>query len=268
LSRPYPAADDWQATCDAAANQLNPWVVLAGYHFDLEYQQRIKQAGFKLAVIDDIASLPHYCTDVLINQNIYAEDLTYSCEPYTRRLLGTRYAMLREELSAHRRTGRPVRTQARRILIMMGGSDPQNATVKVLTALRDVQLPALEVRVLVGAANPRLEEIRDLASSLRFPVELVVAMTRVAEHLAWAEVAIAAAGTSAIELAFMGVPTLLMVAAKNQAPIAAKLDALGAARNLAWVSRITAARIRADLWDLLDAPQIRAAMGRAGSAPG
>ncbi len=171
LSQPYPAADDWRATLGTAAIQPNPWVVLDGYHFDAEYQRRIKEAGFKLAVIDDIAALSHYCADMLINQNVYAEDLAYSCESYTRRLLGTRYAMLREEFAVYRGLSRAVGAQARRILIMMGGSDPQNATVKVLTALQEAQLPALEVRVLVGAANPRLKEIRATASRLCFPAE-------------------------------------------------------------------------------------------------
>jgi hypothetical protein len=29
-----------------------------------------------LAVIDDMAALPHYCADLVINQNVYAEDLS------------------------------------------------------------------------------------------------------------------------------------------------------------------------------------------------
>ena len=266
LTRPYPAVDDWQAgDTQHGRDPTQPlgWCSTATTSISSINDEERKPV-LSWQFIDNIAALPHYCADVLINQNVYAEDLAYSCEPYTRQLVGVRYAMLREEFAAYREVGRAVGAQARRILIMMGRSDPQNATVKVLAALQDAQVPALKVRVLVGAANLQLKEIRATASRLCFPAELVVATTRVAEHLAWAEVAIAAAGTSAIESRVPGRAKLLMVAAQDQAPVAAKLEALGAARNLGWVSRITATQIRSELWDLLDAPQIRAAMAEQG----
>ncbi|MGH8338024.1 MAG: UDP-2,4-diacetamido-2,4,6-trideoxy-beta-L-altropyranose hydrolase, partial [Gammaproteobacteria bacterium] len=260
LARPYPAADDWETTRAIAMNQPNPWVLLDGYHFDLDYQRRVKDAGFRLAVIDDLAALPRYCADVLINQNVYAEDLAYSCEPYTRRLLGARYALLREEFAGYRTIARAVRAQARRVLITMGGADPQNATRKALAALAEIGATELEVRVLVGAANPRLAELRNVADGLRFSVRVLTAAPKMAKHMAWADVAIAASGTTAIELAFMGVPTLLVVTAENQAPIAAKLDALGAALNLGWIEQISVARVGNGLRELLGSRQMRAAM--------
>jgi UDP-2,4-diacetamido-2,4,6-trideoxy-beta-L-altropyranose hydrolase len=264
LGRPYPAADDWQATRAIAMGEPDPWVLLDGYHFDLDYQRRVKDSGFKLVVIDDTAALPHYYADVLVNQNVYAEDLIYSCEPYTRRLLGSRYALLRREFAAYRGVRRAARAPARRVLVTMGGADPQRATLKALAALHDLALPELEVRVMVGAASAQLEGIRAAANSLGCATELMVAAPKMGENLAWADVAIAAAGTTAIELAFMGVPALLVVAAENQVPIAAKLEQLGAARDLGWVSQLSAARIMEGLRDLLCLQQTRAAMAERG----
>ena len=264
LGRPYPAAEDWQATRAIAMRQPDPWVLLDGYHFDLDYQRRVKDSGFKLAVIDDTAALPHYCADVLLNQNVYADDMTYSCESYTRRLLGARYALLRREFAAYRGVRRAARGLARRILVTMGGADPQGATLKVLAALQEIALPELEIRVVVGAANAQLEDIRAATTSLGCSMELIEAVPKMAEHLAWADVAIAASGTTAIELAFMGVPALLVVTAENQSPIAAKFEQLGAARDLGWVSQLSPARIRDELRDLLCSQQARATMAERG----
>ena len=159
--------------------------------------------------------------------------MTYSCEPYTRRLLGARYALLRREFAAYRGVRRLPSPVARRVLVTMGGADPENATSIALAALRELAQSDLEVRVIVGAANLHLAELRAAANELGCPAELTTATPKVAENLAWADMAIATAGTTAIQLAFMGVPALLMVAAENQAPIAAGLEQLGAARDLA-----------------------------------
>ena len=53
LARAYPAADDWQATRAVAMRHPDSWVLLDGYHFDLDYQRLVKDSGFKLAVIDN-----------------------------------------------------------------------------------------------------------------------------------------------------------------------------------------------------------------------
>ena len=260
----YPADDDWQVTRAIAANTPSCWVVIDGYHFDMRYQRQVKDGGFRLAVIDDFAALPHYSADVLINQNVYAEDLAYSCDSKTRCLLGARYALLRQEFEGYRAIKRVVQNQARRVLITMGGADPQNATPKALAALAEIGATDLEVRILVGAANLRFAELRNVVDGLHFSTELIAGVPKVGEHMAWADVAIAASGSTAIELAFMGVAALLVVTTANQAPIAAKLDALGAAFNLGWVDQTSVARIRNGLRGLLVSHQTRDAMAERG----
>jgi UDP-2,4-diacetamido-2,4,6-trideoxy-beta-L-altropyranose hydrolase len=257
LCRP---AEDWQRTRALAACELDPWVLVDGYHFDVHYHHWVKEAGFRLAVIDDTAASSHYCADLLLNQNVFAEDLRYSCEPYTRRLLGARYALLRREFATFRGVKRPVREAARRVLITMGGADPTNATSVVLRAIHQLQQPDLEVRVIAGAANANIEELRAVVQCLGCWAELIVAPTAISANLAWADVAVSAAGSTALELAFMGVPALLVVIAANQERNAAKLEALGAAYRLGPLAELTYATIRQELRDLLRSQQRREAM--------
>ncbi|MDY7080712.1 MAG: DegT/DnrJ/EryC1/StrS family aminotransferase [Chloroflexota bacterium] len=82
LEHPYPDPADWEITSQVLAAHPGAWMVLDGYHFDPAYQRQVKKVGHPLLVIDDMAHLDHYYADVLLNQNIHAEQLDYSCEPY------------------------------------------------------------------------------------------------------------------------------------------------------------------------------------------
>ena len=99
IKESYPAPADFETTLstikDSPSNK--PWVVLDGYNFDDVYQLEIKKNDTSLLVIDDMAHLNHYVADIILNQNINAEALSYSCEPGSKFLLGTDYVLLRDE---------------------------------------------------------------------------------------------------------------------------------------------------------------------------
>jgi RimJ/RimL family protein N-acetyltransferase len=65
--------------------------------------------------------------------------------------------------------------------------------------------------------------------------------------MAWADMAIAAGGTTAWELAFMQLPALLLVLADNQEGVAAGIDHFGAARSLGRGDRLDEATIAAEV---------------------
>lgn len=73
------------------------WIVLDGYHFSLECQKAVKNAGHRLLVIDDYNHLPEYCCDILLNQNSNAPFIQY-CGEIGTRLLGSDYVLLRQEI--------------------------------------------------------------------------------------------------------------------------------------------------------------------------
>ena len=99
IKESYPDPADFEITLSTInnSNSNNSWVVLDGYHFDADYQQSIKNNGNPLVVIDDIGHLDNYVADIILNQNINAEDLNYSCETETKLLLGTNFVLLRDE---------------------------------------------------------------------------------------------------------------------------------------------------------------------------
>jgi UDP-2,4-diacetamido-2,4,6-trideoxy-beta-L-altropyranose hydrolase len=264
LERSYPDPDDWEHTSRVLAMHPGAWVVLDGYHFDSDYQLQVKEAGHRLLVIDDMAHLDHYCADIVLNQNLHAEDLRYSCESYTRLLLGTKYVLLRREFLRWRGWKREIPEVARKVLITLGGGDPDNVTLRVIQALQQMEVDELEAMVVVGGSNPHYEQLQSTVRNSRLSIRLESNVTNMPDLMAWADVAVSAGGSTSWELAFMGLPSLTLILADNQWPVAERLNMDGMAVNLGWYGNLPSAEIAQTVTRLLAAGGIRAQMARRG----
>jgi UDP-2,4-diacetamido-2,4,6-trideoxy-beta-L-altropyranose hydrolase len=199
------------------------WIVVDGYHFGAEYQKIIKDSGLSLLFIDDYGHADHYYADIVLNQNIYADMSIYQhCEPYTRFLLGTKYALIRNEFLKWSGWHREIPEVARKILVTLGGSDPDNVTLKIIEAVRAIDLEGLEVKVVVGGASPHLDLIHETVKEIS-NFTLVKNAENMPELMAWADIAISAGGSTCYELLFMDVPSIVIPIAENQEPIAKEL---------------------------------------------
>ena len=264
LERSYPDPTDWQIASQVLTAHSEAWVVLDGYHFDSAYQRQVKEAGHRLLVIDDMAHLDHYYADVVLNQNINAERLHYSCEPNTRLLLGTRYVLLRSEFLKWQGWQREISLVARRVLVTLGGGDPDNQTLKVIRALQQVDVDGLEAVVVVGASNPHFRELESAVRDSQSMIRLVRNVSNMPELMAWANVAVSAGGSTCWELAFMGLPTVVLVLAENQQGIAAGLGKAGVVLNLGWYTEVSIAQVANTLVGLLEDRGLRQQMSQQG----
>ena len=208
------------------ADRKNARVVLDGYHFGSDYQLGIKTAGFTLLVVDDYGHADFYHADWVLNQNISArEELYAKRSPATKLLLGPKFAMLRKEFLTYKGWQREIAPVAKKILVTLGGSDPDNVTLQVIQALIDLDL---HVKVVIGGSNPHLREIENFIRSQNNStalIEVIVNATNMPELMVWADIAVAAAGSTSWELAFTGLPNLVFVLADNQVEIAEGLSA-------------------------------------------
>jgi UDP-2,4-diacetamido-2,4,6-trideoxy-beta-L-altropyranose hydrolase len=239
LAQTYPEPGDWDNTKHILASYPNAWVVLDGYHFNEVYHQRVKEAGHKLLVIDDMAHLKHYCADIVLNQNLNAERLYYSYELYTHLLVGTRYVLLRREFIAWRGWKREIPEIARHVLVTLGGSDPENYTLTVIQALDEIDIPGLEATVVIGASNPYYDVLEAAAGHGRIPVHLIRDAKNMPELMAWADMAVSGGGTTVWESAFMGLPAVVLVLADNQEANAKHIEKQKAGRALGRAERIS-----------------------------
>ncbi len=235
------------------------WVVLDGYHFSPEYQRAIKDSGYKILVIDDYAHLEHYYADIILNQNYGAEKFSYNAEPHTRFLLGTKYVLLRREFLQHSNYKRQIPVMAQKVLITMGGGDPENNTLKVLRAVNLIETP-LDVRVIIGVSNPHYAPIKKKADESRHNIEILRDVKGMAPLMAWADVAVSAGGTTTWELAFMGLPSLLCIVAGNQEYAVSSLSRDGVFQSIGWVRDRTNKEISDRLVDFIYDKDLRNVM--------
>ena len=243
------------------------WIVLDGYHFQPQYQHSIRDAGFKLMLLDDGWRPDHYFADLVLNQNVHAEEFLYSKrEPYTRLLLGPAYAMLRREFTAWHNSERVFPAVAAKVLITMGGSDPDNLTLRAIRALQSLSIAALETTVVVGGSNPHLESLQRAASPFGTAIRLIKDPANMPELMSAADVAISGAGATCWEMCFLGLPALVVDLAPNQLPIARELSRSQVAIHLGSTATVTESHIATQLEALLRSAARRAAMSAQGRA--
>jgi len=223
--------EDAEQGIELAHSHSARWVVVDGCNFDASYQQGLKNAGLKVLLVDDSGGAPHYFADLVLNQNVYAREELYSRrEAGTRLLLGPGFAMLRREFAAWREWQREIAPGGNKLLITMGGSDPDNLTLTIIEALCLVE-GEFETAAVVGGSNPHLRSL-ELASA-RFPGQVrILRDVPMPELMTWADAAICGAGTTAAEICFLGLPAILVDIAPNQTPVARELDRRGAALHM------------------------------------
>lgn len=214
---------DAEFTVRMAREQDAAWVAADGYRFGATWQKAVKDSGFRLLLWDDYGHAEHYCADFVLNQNLHADAKLYANrDSQTRLLLGTRYVQLRREFLEWRDWQRTIPQVASKILVTMGGSDPDNVTGRIVEAL--AMLPDLEATLIVGGSNPHLELLQSSLVAKAPAARLVVNANNMPELMANADIALTACGTTSWELAFMGLPSIGLVLADNQAGVAAALE--------------------------------------------
>ena len=209
------------------------WLVVDHYGLDATWEHSLQSSCGRIIALDDLANRNH-SVDALLDQNLgktkadYEARVPASCKF----LLGPNYALLRPEFAALRAKSlaRRAKGQLHRILITMGGVDLHNATGAVLAALQAWSPSVnLEVTVVMGHSAPWRDQVIKQAGHLPYPTEVLVNVQGMGELMCDADLVIGAAGSTAWERCCLGLPTLQLVLANNQRPIANALNCAGAA---------------------------------------
>jgi spore coat polysaccharide biosynthesis predicted glycosyltransferase SpsG len=239
-------------------------MALDGYHFDSSYQQAFKEKGFRVLVIDDTGHLPCYLADILLNQNPHAETLSYSCGPDTTLLLGSRYALIREEFLQWKNREHPISEKARNVLVTIGGGDFPGVLAKIVAAIRRIKSSVLDVTVIAGSSAERLEAKVGNSEGESHRFRFLTRTKTMPELMAWADIAVSAGGSTCWELAYMGLPILVGVLAENQLGIAQALGDKGMALNLGWFHEVDEREIASALAEILSDVERRKEMSLKG----
>lgn len=247
------SADDARRTINLGLERRTSWIVVDGYQFAAEYQRALQTAGFRTLFIDDFGHASSYSADLVLNQNISARQSLYvHRDPPTRLLLGPHYCVMRREFSKWRNSPREIPPTGRRVLVTMGGSDPENVAARVTEALRLVKVSDLEATVVVGGSSPHV-----LQQQHHSKIRVVKDITNIGEWMAWADAGVSSAGTTCWELCLLGLPSLLIDVADNQRAVAQELGRRQCAIHFGSTRDFDARQLAARLESLLRSQETR-----------
>jgi UDP-2,4-diacetamido-2,4,6-trideoxy-beta-L-altropyranose hydrolase len=258
-------SDDAGKVVQFAHERNAEWIVVDGGHFDESYEHILKKSGLKLLVMND-GGLDRSCSaDFILNQNCDAAESMYlKCDSRTRLLLGSRYILLRKDFLGWREWKREVRKRSKRLLVTMGGSDPDNLTGLVIQALRVIKAKELQVEIIAGNSNPHLDLLRSEAADLELDVRFERHVSDMPERMAQADFAIIAAGGTLWEALFMSCPTLSFGRDPVQRNILNVLEAQGIVCHLGDPKETQPSQLAVAIGELADSYERRAKMATAG----
>ena len=253
------SAEDIRETIRISEMHDSDWVVVDDYQFGCEYQRQLKAGGLKVLFIDDYGHARHYFADLVLNQNLSADEKLYqNREPWTELLLGSRYSLLRREFRAWREWRREIPQIGRRVLITLGGSNQPVLMERVIQALNMIKREDLEATVVIGGNNSDTDGFCCAPGDEKIMFRTNV--SNMAELMVDADVAIAAAGSTCWELCLLGLPALLIDVAMNQTDVAQELDRRGCAIHIGNSDNVSAAKIADSLKQLLESHELRLAL--------
>lgn len=206
-----------QGYLDAVLGVRPAAVVVDSYRLAPGISRGLRGSGLPvLAVVD--GTLGRHDADLYVDQNVGAEEDALELPAGARRLAGLRYAMVRDEVLAARATSigivRPEPVQPPRVLAFFGGTDPFGAAPALTAALAATGVP---FAATVVASRPDLvREIGDVPLMSGQRLEVIAPTDRIAELASDADLVLAAAGTSMIELLCVGAAAALVRVADNQ----------------------------------------------------
>jgi len=260
-------SEDAEQTVAWARRLEAKWVVIDGYRFKQDYIHQLKASGLRVLVLDDDARFAFYEADVVFNQNIDAQAETYRVAAGTQLLLGAKYVLIRPEFLAGR-TQAHIAGVARKLLVTMGGSDPGDVTSRVVRALSRLDADFLdadvEVMVVVGGGNPRYESLQAQVRGLPIKIRLEKNLENMAPVMRWADLAISAAGGTCWELAFLGIPMIVITISRDQERTASAIATAGAAVGLGWHADLSEDQIRDAVRSLANDTEARSVMSERG----
>ena len=220
---PYLTVDLWDMQSDWERTIIENYQVTAWLNDRLDTAgataQHVKETGIPLYTIDDMgegasladgnfASLVFEDTDKIPGRKVYA---------------GPDYLILNPEIRIYRRQ----RTDLRKILVTLGGSDTYGVTTAVIDSLKQVargpRYP--EVTVLLGPAAVNRSEVEAALAGTGF--ELISSVPSLIQSFAEYDLAITGGGVTCLEAAASGLPCVIIANELHEIPIGKYVEKTG-----------------------------------------
>lgn len=165
--------------------------------------RELKDMGRKVVVIDNL------CAAEIADKTIIPSAVAVGSPLLVNVLAGKEYVIIGEGFRmARKERHRPEWGRPLKVLVTMGGADPFCLTEKVVAAIAG--MAGIETTVVLGPAKRMTGELEGLVKNAPERVSFLHSVKDMATLMSTVHIAFTAVGTTAYELAYMGVPTALI----------------------------------------------------------
>lgn len=200
------------------------WLICDHYALDEKWQKIIRSYSIvKIIAIDDLVR--KHNAEIIIDQTLNRKESEYQSSNLV--LSGTNFALLNNNFKKLRNLAesRVYKTNNPRILVSMGGVDLPNASLKVLNSL--VEWNEFEsITVLLSNRSPNFTKIKEF-SKLHKKIKHIPFTSDIANLMLNHDIAVGAPGSTSWERACLGLPSIIIPLAENQADICYQLEKEG-----------------------------------------
>jgi len=204
-------------------SRLSGGVVVIDTKKDVSGQVRaLKEDGRKVILIDNTSSGE---ADAVVMPTPIYRGL-----PVNGLVCGSEYIIIGGQFRNARERGTLGHSRPLKVLVTMGGSDPNNLTGIVLKELAEVG--GIEVTVVIGPAFNANRSFENLKTGRWEKFSFVHNPKEMAALMSGSHVAFTAMGTTVFELAYMGVPSVVIGNYESDREGMASLEELGISKGL------------------------------------
>lgn len=185
-------------------------VIIDSYEITYNDEKLLKEScHIKLTVFDDIYE-KHYC-DVLLNHNLYAKKNKYKnlLPSFCKIKAGSKYTLIRDEFKKdYKKTKNKIFT----LMLCLGGSDFDNINLKVLKALKNLDI---KINVITSSSNKNIKALEKYIKK-RKNYKLLIDCKTMAKQMNKADFAIISPSVIVHEVKAMNLDFLAIQTASNQ----------------------------------------------------
>ena len=240
ISSPKLSNLDWKKDAEETLKvikSISPEMLIVD-HYSLEkrWQKSVKEKLGKLIVIDDLPGRKLFC-DILIDQNLGRKSEHYLpyIEGNPKLLMGTEFALVREEFSINRKMTLQKRKRfdgINNILISLGGVGTIDSYSRILETLSNVKWKNLpEIDITLGFTKQEKLVLENFCKKNKLlKVNFHSNSMDIYKKMIKADLCIGYAGSSSWERCVLGLPSFVKAVSDNQLFIAKNLEARGAVK--------------------------------------
>lgn len=214
------------------------------------YYRNCAESFKKVLRFDDSATKISIYSTLYLNYNLYSENIDYDVRNKECSLfLGPKYYILNPIFKDYYNYSRSFRSEAKNILITMGGGDPKNLTIKIANAI--INLKNIHLNIILGKLFEGYDEIKNLKTKAPDKISIFKNVDNMPEMMAKNEIIIGTGGNTSFEAAYMGIAGILINQIDLQAKNAAKYEEKGVFKTGGLGENLSQREIRDIIKDLI-----------------